>query len=67
MLVLSRKANEAIHIGSDVVIRVSSISGNRVKLAIDAPREVAIRRSELELELPELGGPAGEHGLFASA
>jgi carbon storage regulator len=47
MLVLSRKDGQAIRIGDDVTIKVSEISGGRVKLAIDAPREVPIRRSEL--------------------
>jgi len=48
MLVLSRKTDESIHIGSDIVVKVSSIAGNRVKLAIEAPRDVSIRRSELQ-------------------
>ncbi len=47
MLVLSRKENEAILIGDDIVITVSRISGNRVRFAIDAPKEVRIVRSEL--------------------
>lgn len=48
MLVLSRKNGQSIHIGDNVVVKISEISGGRVKLAIDAPREVAIRRSELD-------------------
>ena len=47
MLVLTRKDGESIRIGSDVIVKVSQISGGRVKLAIDAPRDVAIRRNEL--------------------
>ncbi len=47
MLVLSRKAGEKLVIGDNVEITVSKISGNRVTVAIDAPREVAIRRGEL--------------------
>lgn len=50
MLVLSRKDGQAIRIGQDVIIKVSEISGGRVKLAIDAPREVPIRRSELSAQ-----------------
>ncbi len=47
MLVLSRKESEQIVIGKDVVLTVSRILGNRVQLAIAAPREVRILRSEL--------------------
>jgi carbon storage regulator len=39
---------EAIYIGNDITVSVRSISGNRVKLAIDAPRDVHILRGELE-------------------
>lgn len=47
MLVLSRKSEEAIHIGDDVVIRVVSIRGDKVRLGIEAPREMEILREEL--------------------
>ena len=48
MLVLSRKVGERIHIGDDVVVEVRRISGNRVTLALRAPRDVRILRGELE-------------------
>ena len=48
MLVLSRKVGEAIHIGEDITVVVSRIDGNRVRLALTAPRDVHIVRSELE-------------------
>lgn len=57
MLVLSRKEEQAVHIGDDVTIYVGRISGNKVSLRIDAPMHVAIRRSELlpfEPALPPL-------------
>lgn len=47
MLVLSRKPGESLTIGENVTIKVVRTQGGRVQLAIDAPREVAIRRSEL--------------------
>lgn len=47
MLVLSRKADQAIAIGNDVTIKVVSISGGRVRLAIDAPRHIRVMRQEL--------------------
>jgi len=47
MLVLSRKTGERIHIGDDVFVEVRRVAGNRVTLAIKAPREVRILRGEL--------------------
>src|SRR5262249_8503502 len=47
MLVVSRKPGESVIIGEDIVVTVSKISGRKVRLAIAAPRSVAIRRSEL--------------------
>lgn len=47
MLVLSRKEGERIVIGGNVVVTVSRIAGNRITLAIDAPRDVRIVRGEL--------------------
>ncbi len=49
MLVLSRKVGESIQIGSDVTLTITRLSGGRVQIGITAPREVAIRRSELGL------------------
>lgn len=48
MLVLSRKAGELIHIGSEITIEVRRVAGNRVTLAVQAPREVRILRGELK-------------------
>ncbi|MDA0661147.1 MAG: carbon storage regulator [Planctomycetota bacterium] len=47
MLVLSRRIGESIIVGDNVVVTVSRIQGNQVRLYISAPREVSIRRSEL--------------------
>ena len=47
MLVLTRKTGEAIQIGDDISIKVSEVSGNRVKLCIDAPKIVRILRAEI--------------------
>jgi carbon storage regulator len=57
MLVLSRKDGESIRIGSDVIVKVSKISGGRVKLAIEAPNDVRIQRGELG-DLPESKVPS---------
>lgn len=53
MLVLSRRVNEQLVIGNDVVITVQRISGNRITLGIEAPRQVRIRRGELDRESKE--------------
>lgn len=47
MLVLSRKEDESIRIGADVVVTIRKIEGNQVRVAIDAPRAVKVLRSEL--------------------
>jgi carbon storage regulator len=50
MLVLSRKENETIHIGDDIVITLVKIDRNRVRIGITAPVEVKVLRSELAEE-----------------
>ena len=47
MLVLSRKKNESIIVDDTIVITVVEIRGDKVRLGIEAPREVAIHRSEV--------------------
>ncbi len=48
MLVLSRKVGERIHVGENIVLEIRRIAGNRVTVALDAPRTVRILRGELE-------------------
>ena len=47
MLVLSRKKNERIVIGDDIVITLVEIRGDKVKLGIEAPVNVACDREEV--------------------
>ncbi len=47
MLVLSRKRDESIIIGDDVVITVVDIKGEQVKLGVTAPKTVSIHRKEV--------------------
>lgn len=47
MLVLTRKKGEVIRIGSDVVLTVVEIRGDKVRLGIAAPLDVAIHREEI--------------------
>jgi carbon storage regulator len=48
MLVLTRKPNEEIVINGNIRVRVLGVHGGRIRLGIDAPTEIAVRRSELE-------------------
>lgn len=47
MLVLSRKRDEAIMIGEDVEIVVVEIRGDKVRLGIEAPRDLPVHRREV--------------------
>ena len=47
MLILQRKAGESLVIGDDITVRVISVDGTRVRLAISAPEDISILRSEL--------------------
>ncbi|MGB0760243.1 MAG: carbon storage regulator [Rubripirellula sp.] len=58
MLVLSRKEGEQLVIGDNVVLTINRISGNRVAIGIEAPREVRIVRGELERHEVAAGGLA---------
>lgn len=58
MLVLTRKINESIRLGSEIVVTVIEVRGGRVRLGISAPNSVPVIRTELLAEQP--GGT--EHG-----
>lgn len=47
MLILTRKNNESFFIGEEIKISVLSIEGNKVKIGIDAPRDISIVREEI--------------------
>lgn len=47
MLILARKPDQGIHIGGDIRVVVLSIKGRRVRVGIEAPANVPIRRAEL--------------------
>ncbi len=57
MLVLTRKVQQEIVIGSDITITVLEVSGQSVRLGIDAPRNIRVLRRELqqrmEMAVPE--------------
>jgi len=47
VLVLTRRTEESVVIGGNIIVTVLGVEGEKVKLGIDAPREVTILRSEL--------------------
>lgn len=52
MLVLTRKRTESIHIGDDIKVTIVRVDGDKVRLGIEAPRNIMIAREELR-EKPE--------------
>jgi carbon storage regulator len=53
MLVLTRKSNQSIMIGDDVEVSVLSIMGEKVRIGIQAPRDVPVFRKEVYLEIQQ--------------
>lgn len=47
MLVLTRRINERIVIGENIVVTVLEVHGDQVRLGIDAPREIKVFREEV--------------------
>lgn len=47
MLVLSRKPDEQIVIGNGIVVTVVEVRGDKVRLGIEAPREIGVHRREI--------------------
>ncbi|HET6831201.1 MAG TPA: carbon storage regulator CsrA [Solirubrobacterales bacterium] len=57
MLVLTRKTNQSIKIGADIEITVLSVSGDKVRIGIDAPRDISVFRREVLEDDDEAGPP----------
>ena len=53
MLVLSRKQQESIRINDNIVVTVLEIQRNKVRIGIDAPKEIPVLRSELQNQIFE--------------
>ncbi|MDD3428658.1 MAG: carbon storage regulator [Oscillospiraceae bacterium] len=47
MLILSRKSGQTFHIGEDIHITITEVSGDKVKIGIEAPRQMSVLRDEL--------------------
>ncbi len=59
MLVLTRKLNEKVRMGDDIVVTVIQIDKGSVKLGFEAPDNVSIYRDEVYVKIAGDGGPAG--------
>ncbi len=55
MLVLTRKSNQSIMIGDDIEVSVLAIMGEKVRIGIQAPRDVPVFRKEVYLEIQQEG------------
>jgi carbon storage regulator len=53
MLVLTRKSNQSIMIGDDIEISVLAIMGEKVRIGIQAPRDIPVFRKEVYLEIQD--------------
>ncbi len=53
MLVLTRKLDESIVIDSRITVTILRVQGDKVRLGIEAPKDVGVRRSELERSAAE--------------
>ena len=62
MLVLSRKKNESIFIGDDIIVTVIEIRGLKVRLRIAAPLDIEVHRMEVYEALHPPGGQTSQEG-----
>lgn len=58
MIVLTRRANQSIMIGHDIMVTVLEVRGDQVRLGIRAPREVQVHREEVFAALQAAGRSA---------
>ena len=63
MLILTRKAGEAIMIGDDIVVKVLGVRSGQVKVGVEAPRTLPVHRQEIferiRAEREDAGGTCG--------
>ncbi len=57
LLVLTRRSNQSIMIGTDIVVTVLEVRGEQVRIGIKAPREVEVHREEVFEALHESEAP----------
>jgi carbon storage regulator len=51
MLCLTRREGEKIVIGDNIVVTVVEVSGDRVRIGVDAPKEISVHREELQIKI----------------
>jgi carbon storage regulator len=61
LLVLTRKANQSIMIGDEIEVSVLAIMGEKVRIGIEAPREVPVFREEVYVEIQQRREGAEAH------
>lgn len=55
MLVITRKAGEAVHIGDNIVVRILGTQNGQTRIGIDAPKEIEIQRDNIKnMKKPEV-------------
>lgn len=64
MLVLTRKQNESIQIGDDIVVTVLAINGDQVKLGIQAPKHIDIHRKEVYVSIQKANEQAANQSMI---
>ncbi len=60
MLVLTRRTDQSIRIGDDIVITIVEVRGDQVRLGIQAPRSVSIHRAELIAQVEQENAQAAQ-------
>jgi carbon storage regulator len=62
MLVLSRKESQRIQLGDSIVLTIVRVNGDRVRVGIEAPPQLQIRRGELQPQAPPATGETAAQG-----
>ncbi len=60
MLVLTRRANQSIMIGHEIVVTVLEVRGDQVRLGIKAPRSIDVHREEIFAQLQQANRDAAQ-------
>jgi carbon storage regulator len=66
MLVLSRKESQRIRLGDSIVVTIVKISGDKVRVGIEAPADVLVLRDELEARTPPSDRSSSERSTLST-